>query len=58
MDFKNETELQNFVNDIPYYSGKDSYCLGDSLEEAAEIIRLIVESTPNPEEGSTVCGNG
>lgn len=55
MDFKNEKELQNFVNDIPYFSDNDSYCLGNTLEEAADIIRTIVGDA---NERSTVCGNG
>lgn len=56
MEFKNETELLNFVNDIPYYGDKDSFCLGNTLEEAAEIIRKVVGTAST--EGSKVCGNG
>lgn len=56
MEFENEKELLNFVNDIPYYSDKNNFCLGNTLEEAAEIIRKIVGTVPT--EGSKVCGNG
>ena len=60
MDFKNDKELQSFLSDTPYFSDNNSYCIGNTLEEAASIIRQIVGdlTIETTTERSTVCGNG
>lgn len=42
MKFKNEAELQAFLNDKPFFHGTDSYCLGSTMEEAGEVIRQMM----------------
>ncbi len=59
MKFKTEEERQKFLNDEPYYENPDSYCLGNTMEEAAEILKQICEDKPAPlQKGAGVCGNG
>lgn len=43
MTFRNQEDLENFLSDKKYYAGKNNYCLGETLEEAGEIFRKIVE---------------
>ena len=43
MIFINQEDLENFLSDKKYYSGRNNYCLGNTLEEAGEIFRKIVE---------------
>ena len=44
MDFKTDEEKEKFLKDIPFYSSTDSYCLGETLESAGKIIRVIAEN--------------
>lgn len=50
MRFRNNEDLEKFLSDTAYYAGQDNYCLGDTLEEAGEIVGMIVkESEKNVE---------
>lgn len=40
MKFTDE-EREKFLKDEPFYKDKDSYCLGDSLQEAGEVFRKL-----------------
>lgn len=51
MDFRSEDEKMYFLEDIPYYGSPNSYCLGDTLEEAAVIVNRILDDTPTEKEG-------
>lgn len=42
MKFKNEAELQAFLDDKPFFNGADSYCLGSTMEEAGAVIRQMM----------------
>lgn len=33
-----------FLKDEPFYTNNECFCLGDSLEEAGAVVRLIVEA--------------
>ena len=44
MDFKTDEEKEKFLKDIPFYDSTDSYCLGDTLESAGKIIKVIAEN--------------
>ena len=44
MDFKTDEEKEKFLKDIPFYDSIDSYCLGDTLESAGKIIKVIAEN--------------
>lgn len=54
MKFDAET-LQMFLKDEPFFQSKDCFCLGNSLEEAGEIISQIVNSK-NCERGTDNVG--
>ena len=42
MKFKNEAELRAFLDDKPFFHGADSYCLGNTMEEAGKIVREML----------------
>ena len=57
MKFRKGTDdLKKFLNDIPYFDNENNFCLGNSLSEAGEIIRVIM--THKGEEKKAECGNG
>lgn len=58
MEFRKNTEdFEKFLADEPYYVSSENYCLGNSLPEAAEIIKKIMyEKEKN--EGACLCGIG
>ena len=43
MKFKTQKEKEDFLQDKPFYKSASSYCLGNTMEEASEIIRKIKE---------------
>lgn len=55
MKFNNEN-LQRFLNDKPFFENEESYCLGNTLEDAGEVVRKIMDG--KKKEGEKVCGNG
>lgn len=36
--------LSAFLKDMPFYANNECFCLGNSLDEAGEIVRQIVEA--------------
>lgn len=57
MEFRKNTEdMKNFLSDKPYYVSNENYSLGDSLPEAAEVIKQIMYAAEN--EGACLCGIG
>lgn len=50
MDFTSDQELCLFLHDKPYCMDKTSYCLGNSFEEAAEIIKELMKKAEMEEE--------
>lgn len=60
MNFKNMEDMERFLKDEPYYISKDNFCLGNTHEEAAEIIRLMCKETKGIKKvkGEVLCGNG
>lgn len=52
MKVTSEQDIQKLIADIPFYSNKDSYCLGKTLTEAGEIIRQIVADKERREKES------
>ena len=46
MIFKTEKALQNFVNDVPFFESPESFSLGNSLEDAAQIVKQALEASP------------
>lgn len=50
MKVLSESERIKLAHDHKFYSpATNTYCLGKSLQEAAEIIRMILNSSGNPE---------
>ena len=47
MKFRNQNEIQDFLEDKPFYSSPDSYCLGKTMEQAGEVIRKIATGKNN-----------
>ena len=45
-------ELEMFLKDVPFFSGQNSFCLGDNLADAGKIFRRVVEARERK------CGNG
>lgn len=45
MKFKSEAKLQAFLEDKPFFHSTDCYCLGNTLEEAGEIVRQMMGKT-------------
>lgn len=43
MRFKNDVEKQMFLDDQKYCQDRNSYCLGSTMEEAAEVITELIE---------------
>lgn len=60
MNFREKEDFDRFLKDEPYYKSKDNFCLGNTLEEAAEVIRLMCADAKkkNDVKGEEVCGNG
>lgn len=50
MKFDAET-LQMFLEDKPFYKNNECFCLGNTMEEAGEIISQILKN--NMSEGRT-----
>lgn len=50
MIFKTEKQLQNFVKDVPFFESPESFSLGNSLEDAAQIIKQALEASPLSEK--------
>ena len=44
MKFQDEHEKQKFIHDEKYFGNLNSYCLGNTLEEAGDILRKITEA--------------
>lgn len=42
-----EQNIEKFVNDIPYCETIDDFCLGNTLEEAGNIISILIEKRGN-----------
>lgn len=53
MEFTEEQKLL-FLQDKPFYENDNCFCLGNSLEEAGEIVEQIV----NNKKETLECGNG
>ena len=53
MEFTEEQKLL-FLQDKPFYENDNCFCLGNSLEEAGEIVKQIV----NKKKEKLECGNG
>lgn len=59
MNFKDKNDIDRFLRDEPYYKSKDNFCLGNTFEEAAEIIKLMCIDVKEKEiKGEKKCGNG
>lgn len=43
MKFDSSENTEKFLNDIKFYENINCYCLGNTLEDAGEIIRKIIE---------------
>lgn len=50
MIFKTEKQLQNFVKDVPFFESPESFSLGNSLEDAAQIVKQALEASPLSEK--------
>ncbi len=37
-----EERLKDFLEDKPFFENKECYCLGENLEDAAEIVAKII----------------
>ena len=44
MKFDSKREKEMFLQETPYYKSRDSYCLGNTEEEAGCILRQIAEN--------------
>lgn len=42
MNFSTDDEILKFVNNEKFYKNKNCFCIGKTLEEAAEITRLLI----------------
>lgn len=42
MKFANDTNLQKFLQDKPYYENPDDYCLGREHSEAALVFKAML----------------
>ncbi len=52
MIFESSENRNRFLNGDKYYCSKNDYCIGNTIADAADIIRRIAE------EGNAACGNG
>lgn len=43
MRFNTEEAREKFLQDKAFFESRDSYCLGETMEEAGEILKKIVE---------------
>ena len=43
MKFKTEEERNKFLKDEKYFESLENYCLGNTQDEAGEIMRRIIE---------------
>ena len=43
MKFIEKEDVEKFLEDEPFFKNNDCYCLGNSLEEAGEIVEIIVQ---------------
>lgn len=34
-------DKKKFINNVAYFKGKDNYCLGNSFEEAGDVIQMF-----------------
>lgn len=34
-------DKKKFINNVAYFKGKDNYCLGNSFEEACDVIQMF-----------------
>lgn len=50
MIFKTEKQLQNFIKDVPFFESPESFSLGNSLEDAAQIVKQALEASPLSEK--------
>lgn len=50
MKFKNAENQEKFLRDEKYYENPEDYCLGNTLEEAGEIFRKLLNDVD--EKGS------
>lgn len=51
MKFLSDENLQDFLDDKPFYVNNDCFCLGNSLAEAGSVVNTIVEA--NSEKGES-----
>lgn len=62
MKFTNEENMKKFLNDEPYYTNREDYCLGNNLENAGNIVNQIIRDLSEEENTSdrrdAICGNG
>lgn len=42
-----EVTREKFINDTPFYENEDCYCLGNTLEECGEILKIISDIKQN-----------
>lgn len=57
MYITNEKEKEDLANDKKFYSSKDkTFCLGRTLEEAAEMVRHIMKTKLSNDEVSNNVG--
>lgn len=45
MLFETAEEKMMFLHDEPYYKNPDSFCLGNTMDEAGKIMKKIQEDT-------------
>ena len=43
MKFRTEEAKEKFLHDEAFWENNESYCLGDTMEEAGDIIKVIME---------------
>lgn len=57
MKFRNDDQKRKFLNDEKYYDGLDNYCLGETMEDASEIIRFIIKDKEAQDTSSDSVGS-
>jgi len=58
MKFATEEAKEKFLRDEPFWESNESYCLGDTLEEAGRIAKQIITEKEQKEKCKKKCGNG
>lgn len=50
MDFENDNELYDFLDDKPYYSTTTSFCVGNDMLTAGKVIKRLVDDIKKGKE--------